>query len=230
MIKQVFILAAGKGTRMMPLTKNTPKPLIEVNNISMLDRILQKIENLPNIDKILINGFYLADNLEKYIKNLHNNKICFIKESVPFETGGGLVNALPYINQDEPILMINGDIVWQDAALLSEFIDDFIKKDCDILLGLKRKEQFLGYEGGGDFDIIDNKIIKNKSGEYVYTGIQILHPRILKLVKLPQIPFSLSYFFNNTSKIKLQGVDFKSKMFHIGDPQSLKKYGNLVDL
>ncbi len=142
MIKQVFILAAGKGTRMMPLTKNTPKPLIEVNNISMLDRILQKIENLPNIDKILINGFYLADNLEKYIKNLHNNKICFIKESTPLETGGGLVNALLYINQDEPILMINGDIIWQDVALLSGFIDDFIKKDCDILLGLKRKEQF----------------------------------------------------------------------------------------
>ncbi len=88
----------------------------------------------------------------------------------------------------------------------------------------------MGYEGGGDFDIIDNKITPNKSGKYVYTGIQILHPRILKLVKLPKTPFSLSYFFNNTGKIKLNGVELKGKMFHIGDPQSLKKYSNLVDL
>lgn len=228
MIKQVFILAAGRGSRMMPLTKNIPKPLIEVNGVSMLDRILAKVNHLNNIENIVVNGFYLADKLESHIHNLKNHKIRFVKENEQLETGGGLVNALPFFDKNEPILIINGDIVWSNDDLLENFINVFEEGSADILLGVKKKESFLGYNGDGDFDIINNSVIRNKSGAYVYTGIQILHPKILELVKLPEAPFSLSYFFNNSGKIKLDAIELRGNMFHIGDPESLQKYNDAI--
>jgi N-acetyl-alpha-D-muramate 1-phosphate uridylyltransferase len=228
MIKQVFILAAGRGSRMMPLTKNIPKPLIEVNGVSMLDRILAKVNHLNNIENIVVNGFYLADKLESHIYNLKNHKIRFVKENEQLETGGGLVNALPFFDKNEPILIINGDIVWDNDDLLENFINVFEEGSADILLGVKKKESFLGYNGDGDFDIINNSVIRNKSGAYVYTGIQILHPKILELIELPVIPFSLSHFFNNSGKIKLDAIELRGNMFHIGDPESLQKYNDVI--
>ena len=233
MINQVFILAAGQGSRMRPLTDNIPKPLIKVNGRSMLDRILDKVSTLAQIKKIVINGFYLADQLEAHLNSLNNPKIIFSKETEKLETGGGLLKALPLFDQDQPILIINGDIVWQETAALNKIIAAFDERNTDILLGIKAKEELLGYEGNGDFNFDEKtgELTRSENNDFVYAGIHIFHPRILKKQNLPPSPFSLSYFFKDAAAkgIRLKGIKLVGKFFHIGTENDLKKYQNFVD-
>jgi len=233
MIKQVFILAAGEGKRMRPLTDNIPKPLVKVAGISMLDRILKKINKIKSVEKIVINGYYLAEKVEYHVRKLKDKRIKFSREFSKLETGGALINALPFFDENEPILIINGDIVWQDQDVLEKFIANFDEKKMDLFLGLKEKDQFLGYDGTGDFtlDKETKKLVKNVVNELVYVGIQIFHPRILKDKKLPSVPFSLNYFFNNAEelKIKMNAMILKGKIFHIGTTQALSKCDVIID-
>jgi MurNAc alpha-1-phosphate uridylyltransferase len=231
MVQQVFILAAGEGTRMRPLTNDMPKPLIKVNGKSMLDRILSKVNKLPKVDKIIINGFYLSSKVESHINSLNDKRIIFSKESEKLETGGGLLNEISLMDQTQPILIINGDVIWQDDLVLTDIVDGFNKNDMDILLGLKHKDEFLGYSGDGDFNMNQKNSDLSKGNEFIYTGIQIFNPRILNNKNLPEAPFSLSYFFNSAkeNKIKLKGLEVKGKFFHIGTPEDFEKYKNIVD-
>lgn len=232
MITQVLILAAGQGSRMRPLTDKIPKPLIQVNNKSMLDRILAKLDQLSEIKKIVVNGFYLSDKIEDHLDSLDDDRIIFSKEDKILETGGGLLKALPFFDKNKPILIINGDIVWQDDLALKKLIGSFNDEDTDILIGLKDKASFLGYDGKGDFNVSDNgSVSKGEVNEFIYTGIQIFHPRILQDNELPPAPFSLSYFFKDAQRksIRLKAMQMPGKFFHIGTPQALEQYGHLVD-
>ena len=115
-ISQVFIFAAGLGSRMRPVTNATPKPLVKINDKPILDYILENLEKLPDVKKIIINGFYLSEKIENHIKNLHNPKIFFSRENEKIETGGALVFAQNEIDFDQPLLTINGDLLWQNYS------------------------------------------------------------------------------------------------------------------
>ena len=225
-ITQVLILAAGEGLRMRPLTNNQPKPLIKVNGVSMLDRILKKLEELPQITKIVVNGFYLADKLENHLKSLNNPKIIFSNETSKLETGGGLLQALKFFDENQPIIIINGDIIWQNNDVLQSMLNNFDLGKMDILLGLKDKNSFLGYDGNGDFNLKNGEVTKDKINNFVYTGIQIFNLAILKKHKLPEPPFSLNYFFSDLSKIK--GTELSGNFFHIGTPEALESFSKLI--
>lgn len=230
-INQAFILAAGEGTRMRPLTLSTPKPLIKVNGKTMLDRILDKLNKIKSINKIVINGFYLSEKIKNHLTSLNDKRILFSEENIKLETGGGLIQALPLFNQNEPILIINGDIVWQDNAVLEKMIANFDADKMDILLGLKEKKSFLGYDGNGNFNLKNGEISTAKINDFVYVGIQIFHPRLLQNQDLPQAPFSLNYFFKDAKikSIRLKGIALPGKFFHIGTMVDLEKYGPLID-
>ncbi len=67
-INTALILCAGYGKRLKPITLDTPKPLLEINNVTMLEKCIQLIKNL-GIKKILINTFYLKDHFPKFLKD-----------------------------------------------------------------------------------------------------------------------------------------------------------------
>jgi len=90
-ISQAFIFAAGRGERMRPITDTIPKPLVKIKNKSIIDYTIEKLNKISDIKKIIINGFYLKDQIEAHIKNLNNSKIIFSKEIEKIETGGGLI-------------------------------------------------------------------------------------------------------------------------------------------
>jgi NDP-sugar pyrophosphorylase family protein len=85
-LTQAFIFCAGRGERMRPLTDSIPKPLVKINNKSILDYSLEKINKITSIKKIFINGFYLANQIEDHLKNLNNPKIIFSHEEEKIET------------------------------------------------------------------------------------------------------------------------------------------------
>lgn len=239
-ITQAFIFAAGRGERMRPITDTIPKPLIKIRNKSIIDYTIEKLEKISSIKKIIINGFYLSDILGNHIKNLNNPKIIFSKEIEKIETGGGLIFASKEINYDEPILLINGDVLWQDKLEKSdlELLTKYWKSNnCDILLGLKKKEEYLGYDGnshgGGDFNF-DQKTgnltrFLTSEMSHVFIGIQIINPKILQkpFVKNLGKCFSMSEFYKaatneNGNVENIKGIELQGKYFHIGTPDAVK--------
>lgn len=142
---RAMILAAGFGTRMRPLTDHTPKPLLEVAGLPLLEHHLLRLEaidldgtNGNAIDKVVINVGHLADRILDHFAAKPNARgqleacwrgrkrsltLVFSREEIPLETGGGIARALSLpdaLTQDAgdntPFLLINGD-VWCDVDL-----------------------------------------------------------------------------------------------------------------
>ena len=107
---QAMILAAGYGKRMLPLTKNTPKPLLKINNDTLLDLHLNKLLD-ADFDEIFINVAYLGEKIKTHVKKNFDKNITIIDEKKPLGTGGALINASKkHFNNDDWILVINADI------------------------------------------------------------------------------------------------------------------------
>ena len=229
-ISQAFIFAAGRGERMRPVTDTLPKPLVKIRNKPILDYAIEKLSAISSINKIIINGFYLAEQIEAYVQNLNNKKIIFSRETKKIETGGGLLFAKDKIDFNKPLLLINGDTLWQENNLSSDIkklYDAYSANSCDIMLGLKKTADFLGYEGnnngGGDFNL-DKKNgalqkISNQAMSHVFVGLQIINPKILNRVN--EKCFSMSLFYQEAlrSDNKLEGVkgvELEGNYFHVG--------------
>ncbi len=233
-ISQAFIFAAGRGERMKPLTDSLPKPLIKIKNKAILDYAIEKLDKIPGIKKIIINGFYLADQIEAHIKKLNNPKIIFSREVEKVETGGGLVFAKDKINLDEPLITFNGDVLWQEESIVPDIetlCNSWNPKECDILLGLKKTEDYIGYEGnihgGGDFDLAGGKLYRfpDSAMTHVFVGLQIINPKILE--RAPEKCFSMSHFYKSAVGEgglvhRIKGVELKGKYFHIGTVEVVK--------
>jgi len=238
-IKQAFIFAAGRGERMRPITDSIPKPLVKINGKAIIDYSIEKLSAVKSIEKIIINGFYLADEMEKHLKNLNNPKIIFSREVEKIETGGALVFAQNKIDLNAPLLTVNGDVLWLDEANSDiDLLDKtWQKNDCEILLGLKKTKDYFGYESnenGGDFKLEENGILSKNPQQkltHAFVGMQIINPKILQ--KAPAKSFSMSHFYKNALDENgiLQGViglELEGKYFHIGTPSAIKETEKLI--
>ena len=110
-INTAFILCAGYGKRLNPITLNKPKPLVKINQITLLENTLNLISSL-GIKNIYLNTFYLADQIKDFIKYLELNprpKIIHDGENI-LDTGGGILNLLKHSDQ-ENFLILNPDTI-----------------------------------------------------------------------------------------------------------------------
>ena len=112
-INTAFILCAGFGKRLNPLTLDTPKPLIKLNNIAVLETCINLIENL-GIQKITLNTFYLKGQIHDFINNKKfKSKISIIEDGESIlDTGGGIKNMMKHTNEDN-VLIFNPDTIWK---------------------------------------------------------------------------------------------------------------------
>ncbi len=229
MISQAMIFSAGLGTRMLPLTENIPKPLVKINNKSLLKNNIEKLI-ASKFRNIVVNACHHPDKIISETKMFESVKV--IVETERLETGGGLLNAIneKYFLENTPILLLNGDIFWYDKNYKS--IDKIISlwnpNKMDMLLCLKRKEDFFGYNGNGDFDLqSDNELVskleKNQNPLYAYTGLQIIKQDIIKNIK--KNCFSLKeQILLSLEKKRLFGYIDDNQWFHIGTVEDLKKF------
>lgn len=238
-ITQAFIFAAGRGSRMQPITDTIPKPLVKINNKSIIDYSIEQLNQITDITTIIINGFYLKEQIAHHIENLHNDKIIFSSENTKIETGGALLFAADKIAQHQPILTMNGDILCQKnlAQDIHKLLDFWNKNKCQMLLGLKKKEEYIGYDsnefGGGDFNL-DHQTgqltkLENCAMDYVFTGLQIINPQFLNQGHIKEFGnnFSLSKIYKSAIQedktLKdIKGIELDQTYFHIGTVQAIK--------
>jgi MurNAc alpha-1-phosphate uridylyltransferase len=227
-INTAFILCAGFGKRLNPLTLNTPKPLIKFNNIAVLETCINLIESL-GIQQIIINTFYLKDQIHSFINNKKfRSKISIVEDGDEIlDTGGGINNMMKYTNE-ENILIFNPDTIWNTnyANEIIEMEKLYFSKQLKNILLLVKKELSFDKNLRGDFDLIDNLIIKNNDRKFIYTGCQIINKKLLSDYKDKN--FSISNVWNYLIKKKeLYGFETTKEFYHLTDLETFKKLQDL---
>ena len=227
-INTAFILCAGFGKRLNPLTIDTPKPLIKLNNITVLETCINLIESL-GIHQIIINTFYLKNQIHDFINNKKfKSKISIIEDGEKIlDTGGGINNMMKYTSEDN-VLIFNPDTIWK-KNYFNEIIEMenmyFSKKLKNILL-LVKKELSFDKNLNGDFDLKENLIIKNNETKFIYTGCQIINKKLLSNYK--DKIFSITNVWNDLiEKKELYGFETDNDFYHLTDLETFKKLQDL---
>lgn len=223
-----MVLAAGLGTRMRPLTNTLPKPLIPVLGQTLLDRALDWMQS-GGVEDVVVNTHYLAPQIEAHVQNRPRPRIRLSSEADQLlETGGGIARALPHLG-DTPFIGANSDTIClnADTHAIERLARHWRDHDMDALLLLHPVEKAIGYEGRGDFYLNPNGTLARRgnapTAPYVFTGVQLLHPRLF--ASHPQGPFSMNLLYDRTPK-RIYGLVHDGAWLHVGDPQGLQDAEN----
>ena len=225
-VNTAMIMAAGKGTRMMPLTADRPKPLIEVSGVALLDHVLDHLRQ-ARVQNIIINAHYRAAQVEQHMdENARDFDVTISDErDVLLDTGGGLVRALPSIG-DDPFLCVNADNWWTNEGenaftRLMATWDDY---RMDVLMLLVPFAHANNTQGQGDFDMDEEgRLSRRKSGSqgaFVWTGIQMLATQLI--VDPPSDVFSTNIFWDRAiAEGRCFGLVHEGLWFDVGYPAAI---------
>ena len=217
-IKTALILCAGYGKRLNPLTLTTPKPLLKINEITLLENCINLIHSL-GISKILINTFYLSEKIEEFIKDKKFNlEIKIINDgSDILNTGGGILNMVNSSNETD-FITFNPDTLWNENY--KKYIKDmekfyFLNKAKNILL-LANENLSFDKNLKGDFNLKKNIIKKDELNNLIYTGCQILNKSLFDSYEVSN--FSILNIWNELiNKDKLYGFESLEDFRHLTD-------------
>ena len=223
-INTALILCAGFGKRLNPLTLDMPKPLLKVNNISLLENTINLIEKLQ-IQNIKINTFYLQEQIKNFISNKKFNcNIEIIEDGQSIlETGGGIFNLIKSTSEKD-FLVLNSDTVWNlnylDSIKKMEkfYFDNKIK---NILLVVNKSQSF-DKRFKGDFELKNNKLSREEKNNFIYTGCQLINRNLFNEIK--NTFFSINKVWNDQIKNQeLYGYESINKFVHVTDIESYNK-------
>ena len=227
-INTALILCAGFGKRLNPVTLTKPKPLLEIKEVTMLEKSINLIKEL-GINKIFINTFYLKDHFLNFIKNKNFNLDVHIVEDGEsiLDTGGGILNMITHSSEDD-FMVFNPDTIWSN-----EYRDEIIKmeqiyfsKKLENILLLVNKNLSFDKNLTGDFNLSSNLISKKDNLDFIYIGCQILNKKILSNQTLRK--FSILNIWNKLiDEKKLYGFESKQEFYHLTD---LNTFNRLKDL
>ena len=217
-IKIALILCAGHGKRLNPITLTTPKPLLKINEITLLENCIKLIQSL-GINKILINTFYLSKKIEEFLKDRKFNlEIKIINDgSNILNTGGGILNLINSSNETD-FITFNPDTIWNENY--KKYIEDmeklyFLNKVKSILL-LANENLSFDKKLKGDFNLKKNIIKKDELNHLIYTGCQILNKSLFDSYEVSN--FSISNIWNELiNKDELFGFESLEDFRHLTD-------------
>ena len=223
-INTALILCAGHGKRLNPLTLEEPKPLLKINEITLLENCINLIKSL-GLEKVIINTFYLKEKIENFIKIKNFDlDIQIIDDGKKIlNTGGGILNMINSSN-DSDFITLNPDTVWNTNYV--ETIQNmerfyFSKKIKNILL-LANKN--ISFDKGlkGDFNLSENVIKKNTQNDLIYIGCQIINKSVFESFSVNN--FSVSKIWNELiNKNQLYGYESLEKFYHLTNLEVYKE-------
>ncbi|NBA97731.1 N-acetylmuramate alpha-1-phosphate uridylyltransferase MurU [Pseudomonas sp. R5(2019)] len=168
---KAMILAAGKGERMRPLTLHTPKPLVPVAGVPLIEYHLRALA-AAGFHDIVINHAWLGQQIEDHLGDgaQFGLSIQYSAEGEPLETGGGIFKALPLLG-DEPFLIVNGD-VWTDYDFRA------LRKPLAGHAHLVLVNNPV-HHPAGDFALVDGQVRDDgEDPKLTYSGIAVLDPAL----------------------------------------------------
>jgi MurNAc alpha-1-phosphate uridylyltransferase len=212
---KAFILAAGYGKRLLPLTENSPKPLLKVGDTSLIERNIEHILN-SGISEIVINISYLGALVREHvIEKFPNENINFSVEEKPLGTGGGVYKALPLLGS-EPFLCMNADL-FHNIKLDNLFSD----VESALLIGVPNPE----HNQMGDFSLDKDIVNINTEGnDLTWSGISIINPRIFKNKYFESTSFNIweSVILEYIKKKSIKGIRSSDLWIDVGTLDRLK--------
>ena len=229
-ITQAMILAAGKGTRLRPLTLETPKPLVEVGGQPLIVWHIKALK-AAGITDITINASWLADKLmsavgngSQYGLNLHWS----VEDDEPLETAGGIFKALKTGKmQDAPFILVNSD-VWTtyDFAQLQDYT--LGPDQLAHLLLIDNPE----HNNGGDF-AINNGLASEQpitdADKYTFAGISVISPKLVDGLVSGQ-PAPLAPLLKQAMlKFQITAEVIKDNWIDVGTPERLTQVNDYIE-
>jgi len=223
-INTALVLCAGYGKRLNPLTLKNPKPLLKLNNLTLLENTINLIKKL-GINEIKLNTFYLKDQIKIFIEEKNFDvKIEIIEDGNEIlDTGGGIFNMINSLNE-ENFMVFNPDTVWSIDYLnsIKEMENFYFSKKIQNILMVVNKDLSFDKNLRGDFDLFDNQLNKKKLNQYIFTGCQIINKKVFASIKNKS--FSILQIWNDLIKEnKLYGYESKNKFYHVTDLEIYNK-------
>tara|TARA_B100001029_G_C15039787_1_gene442758 strand:+ start:899 stop:1621 length:723 start_codon:yes stop_codon:yes gene_type:complete len=224
--KQCVVLAGGLGSRLGKLTKNTPKPLLKINNLPFIFFLILKLKN-EGIKKILIlvwsksNKFY---NIK--FNKIFNLDIKIIKEKKKLGTGGCIVNCCKHL--DNNFFLLNGDTIFDIS--LKDLENNFIKKKVNLITAChytKKNRNKFGYFFNKKNILVDYKLSKEKKS-WVSGGTYIIKKKIFKTFKIKNIDLDSVIVREQFKKRKIAAKKYYNSFIDIGTKSDFKKAKNII--
>ena len=171
---KAFLLAAGKGKRLLPFTKDNPKPLVKVGGVSLIERSINNLKS-ANVEEIIINLHHRGEKIMDLLGDGsdYGLKISYSPEKELLGTGGGIQNAIHHF--EEPFLVLSSDI-WTDFNFNT----------------LELRAGFLAHmilipnpdsNPKGDVSLIDGYVRSDcEENKYTFSGIMIISPDLFSFI------------------------------------------------
>jgi MurNAc alpha-1-phosphate uridylyltransferase len=220
-----MVLAAGIGKRMLPLTNDRPKPLVEVMEKPLIDYNLERLAE-AGVARAVVNLHHFADKLEAHLARHQHPKIVFSDERHELlDTGGGIAKALPQLGA-APFFLVNSDSLWLEsgASNLTRLARAFDPETMDALLLLAKPANAVGYDGRGDYFMGEGGRLRRREAlepvSLIYAGGAILSPALFK--NAPSGAFPLLRLFNEAEAAhRLFGLELEGLFLHVGTPAAI---------
>ena len=217
-IKTALVLCAGYGKRLNPLTLELPKPLLKLNNITLLEKTFNLIKSL-GIKKVKLNTFYLKEKIKNFVNDLNLDLDIEIIEdgNQILDTGGGILNMIKKSNE-ENFIVFNPDTIWSNEYIscIKDMEKVYFKEKSKNILLVVNKILSFDQKLGGDFNLNNNILKKENNNNFIYTGCQMINKNLF--LKLSNQSFSILDIWNDLLlQNKLFGHESKNKFYHVTD-------------
>lgn len=227
-ITQAMILAAGKGTRLRPITETTPKPLVEVASQPLIVWHIKALK-AAGITDITVNASWLGDKLMAALGDGSDFgvNLRWSVEKEPLETAGGIFQALKSgALTDAPFILVNSD-VWTTYDF-SKLIDYELRPDQKAHLLLIDNPN---HNHGGDFALTNGLVSEQPiagGDKYTFSGISVMSPRLVDGLAHGQAAPLAPLLKQAMIKFQVSGDIIKDNWIDVGTPERLDQVNEFI--
>ena len=227
-INTALILCAGLGKRLNPLTLKTPKPLLKINNVTLLENCINTVIKL-GVKKILLNTFHLNEEIYNFVNDKSfpvNVQIIKEREKI-LNTGGGILNMTEHCKEDD-FLVLNPDTIWNEKYVseIDKMQNIYFSNKMNNILLVVKKELSFDQNLMGDFELKKNLLDKKGPKNFIFIGCQILNKNLFNGYRVENFPIAEIWEIL-LKKNELYGFKSFNKFYHLTNLEIFKKLEDL---
>lgn len=230
---KAFILAAGLGTRLKPLTDTIPKALVEVNGKPLLHHAIEKVKS-AGIHEIIINVHHFAEKVTDYINHYNDSEISLTisdESDLLLDTGGAIKKAEWFLKSEQPFLVYNVDIL--SRINLAELNNYHYKNKSLATLAVSERNssRYIYFDDQNNLSAWENVITREKKivreinspAKYAFSGIYILDSGVYDFMPEAQKFSIIDVFLSAACKQNIKAfIHNPEDILDVGKPDSLK--------